>query len=95
MREFEPDDGVLDEFLAEGAALVGVFHGFFIADAREAEALDDDADAFVVEIRHDNYRLEVSIEIRGKRVGKNKPLNPWFSLPIKFSTGTFTSSNVT
>ena len=54
MRELEPNDGVVDKFLAEGAALVGVFYRFFVADAGEAEALDDDADAFVVEIRHDD-----------------------------------------
>src|SRR5277367_1585540 len=46
VRELEPDDGVVDEFCAEGAALVGVFHAFFVADAREAEALDDYADTF-------------------------------------------------
>jgi len=53
--EFEANDGVLDEFLAEGATLVGVFYGFFVADAGEAEALDDDAYAFVVEVCHDHF----------------------------------------
>lgn len=53
--EFESDYGVFDEFLAEGAALMGVFYGFFIADSGEAEALDDDADTFVVEVCHDDY----------------------------------------
>lgn len=52
--EFETDDGVVDEFLAEGATLMGVFDGFFVADAGEADALDDDADAFVVEVCHDD-----------------------------------------
>jgi hypothetical protein len=56
--ELEPDDGVVDEFLAEGAALVGVLDGFFVADAGEAEALDDDADAFVVEVGHDDCRRD-------------------------------------
>lgn len=54
VSQFEPDDGVLDEFLAERAALVRVFDGFFVADAGEAEALDDDAYAFVVEVCHDD-----------------------------------------
>lgn len=52
--ELHPDDGVVDQLLAEGAALVAVFHGLFIADAGEADALDDDADAFVVEVGHDH-----------------------------------------
>jgi hypothetical protein len=58
--EFQPDDGVVDEFLAEGAALVGVFYGFFVADAGEADTLDDDADSLVVEVRHDDYKNTVS-----------------------------------
>lgn len=53
--ELEPDDGVVNELLAEGVALVCVFHGFFVTDAREAEALDDDADTFVVEVRHEDW----------------------------------------
>ena len=43
---------MIDEFCAEGAALVSVFYAFFVADAGEAEALDDYADAFVVEVCH-------------------------------------------
>ena len=54
MGEFHADDGVVDEFLAEGLALVCVLHGFFVADTREAQALDDDADALVVEVGHDD-----------------------------------------
>lgn len=57
MRELETDDGVVDEFLAEGLALVGVLDGFLVADAGEAETLDDDAHAFVVEVRHDDYEV--------------------------------------
>ena len=34
---------------------MGVFDGFFVADAGEAEALDDDSYAFVVEVRHDDF----------------------------------------
>jgi len=59
VRELEPDDGVVDEFCAEGAALVGVFHAFFVADAREAEALDDYADTFVVKVCHYDWALLV------------------------------------
>ena len=58
VRELEADDGVVDEGLAEGAALVGVLDGFFVADAGEAQALDDDADALVVEVRHDDCGRE-------------------------------------
>lgn len=47
---------MVDEFLAEGTALVCVFYGFFVADAGEADALDDDADALVVEVRHDDCK---------------------------------------
>ena len=56
MCEFEADDGVFDEFFAEGAAFVGVFYGFFVADSGEADALDYYADAFVVEVCHDDCR---------------------------------------
>ena len=52
VRELQANYGVVDEFLAEGFALVGVFHGFFVADAGEADALDYYADAFVVEVCH-------------------------------------------
>ena len=53
MRELEADDGMVDELLAEGGALVRVLDGFFVADAAEAHGLDDDADALVVEVGHD------------------------------------------
>ena len=64
VSEFESDDRVVDEFLAEGATLVGVFDGLFVADAGEADALDDDADAFVVEVCHDDWGLLVLISAR-------------------------------
>ena len=38
---------VLDELLAKRLALVGVLDRLLVADAREAQALDDDADALV------------------------------------------------
>lgn len=50
MCEFEADDGVVDEALAKGFALVRVFDALFVADAGEAETLDNDADALVVEV---------------------------------------------
>lgn len=53
MGELETDDGVFDEFFAKSAALVGVFHGFFVADAGEAETLDNYADSFVAVVGHD------------------------------------------
>lgn len=48
---------MVDELLAEGLSLVGVFDGFFVADAREADALDYYAHAFVVEICHEDCRV--------------------------------------
>ena len=54
MCEFQADDGVIDQALSECFAFVGVFDGFFIADAGEADTLDDYPNAFVVEICH-NY----------------------------------------
>ena len=38
---------MLDKLLAKGSSLVGVLHRLFVADAREAQALDDDTDTFV------------------------------------------------
>jgi hypothetical protein len=52
MGELQADDWVVNEFLAECAALVGIFHGLFVAHAREADTLDNDADSFVVEVGH-------------------------------------------
>lgn len=50
---------MVDEFCAEGVALMGVFHAFLVADAGEADALDDYADAFVVEVCHYDWALLV------------------------------------
>ena len=66
VRELETDDGVVDERLTEGATLVCVFESFLVADARETEALDDDADAFMVEVCHYDWREE---ELRLALVG--------------------------
>lgn len=54
MRELKTDDWVLDELLAESAALVGVFDGFLVADSGEPDTLDDDADSLMIEVRHNN-----------------------------------------
>ena len=54
MCELEANDWVVDETLSEGLALVGIFDGFFVADTGESETLDDDADALVVEVCHDD-----------------------------------------
>ena len=45
--QLQSNDGVLDQLLAECLALVGVFDGLFVADSREAQTLDDDADTLV------------------------------------------------
>lgn len=50
MCQFEPDDGMGDELLAESTPLVGVFDALFVADTGEANTLDDNANAFVVEV---------------------------------------------
>lgn len=45
---------MLDKLLAEGSSLVGVLHRLFVADAREAQALDDDTDTFVAVVTVSN-----------------------------------------
>lgn len=52
--QLQSDDRVVDQALAERLALVSVLDGLLVADAREADALDDDADALVVEVGHDH-----------------------------------------
>lgn len=52
--QLETDDGVIDEPLAEGAALVGILDGLLVADTGEPDALDDNADALVVEVHHNH-----------------------------------------
>lgn len=59
MSKLEADDWVVDEPFAESLALVCVFHGFLVADAREAQALDDDTDTLVVEVGHDHLEALV------------------------------------
>ena len=58
MSELEADYRVVDEAFAKGATLVSVLDRLLVADAGEAEALDNDADPFVVEVRHDHYERE-------------------------------------
>jgi hypothetical protein len=60
MCKFETDNRVLDEFLAESAPFVGVFDTFLVANAGEAETLDDDTDTFVIEVCHDNWKITIS-----------------------------------
>lgn len=52
MRELHADNSMIDEFLAESPALMSVFDALLVADAGEADALDDDADTLMVEVRH-------------------------------------------
>jgi hypothetical protein len=59
MCKLQANNRMFYQFLAERFPLVGVFHGLFEAHARETEALDDDADPFVIEVRHNDY-FEVS-----------------------------------
>lgn len=92
MSELETDHGVVDELLAKSSTFVCIFDAFFVADAGETKTLDDYTNSFVVEVRHDNYSIVNNLPTWWRR--GNIPLNPWFSFPIRFSTGTFTSSNV-
>ena len=56
---------------------MGVFHGFFVADAGEAEALDYYTYAFVVEVRHDDWISSVAVLRSLIRGGEsNIPLKP-------------------
>ena len=59
MGKFETDDGVVDESFAKCLPLMCVFDGFFETDTREADALDDDANPFMIEVGHEYYK-EVS-----------------------------------
>lgn len=52
--KLEADDGVVDELLAESAALVSVLDGLFVADAGETNALNNYAYPLVVEVCHDD-----------------------------------------
>lgn len=54
---------MVDELLAESAAFVGVFDGFFVADAGEADTLDDYTNAFMVEVCHDDW-MNGTISVR-------------------------------
>ena len=64
MGKLEADDGMVDEWLAKGAAFVGILHSLFVAYAGETEALNDDADAFVIEVGHNYYRSCVSAGVK-------------------------------
>ena len=52
--ELHTDNGVVDELDAEGGSLAAVFDRFFVADAGEADTLDDDSNTLVVEVGHDD-----------------------------------------
>lgn len=45
---------MIDKPLTERLSLVSILHRFLVAHAREAETLDDDADALVIEVGHDD-----------------------------------------
>lgn len=61
MCKLHSDDRVVNELLAESAALVRILHAFFVADTREAETLDDDANALVIEVGHDDYHVMLAV----------------------------------
>lgn len=52
--QLQPNDGVVDEPLAKGLSLVGIFYGLFVADTSESNALDHDTDSLVVEVGHNH-----------------------------------------
>lgn len=43
---------MINEFLAESAAFVRVLDRLLVTDSGEADALDNDADALVIEVGH-------------------------------------------
>ena len=93
MSELETNDRVVYQFLAKCATLVCVLYTFLVADTGETETLDNYTNSLMVEVCHDDYGIISRFSKTALR--RNIPLNPWFSFPIRFSTGTFTSSNVT
>lgn len=54
VSKLHADDRVLHELLAESATLVGVLDALLEADTREAQRLDDNTHALVVEVGHDD-----------------------------------------
>ena len=54
MSEFKADDRVVDETFSECLSLVRILHALLVADTREANTLNDDADTFVIEVGHDD-----------------------------------------
>lgn len=54
MRQFHTDHRVIDEALAKRLALVCILHRFLVANTRKAYGLDDDSDALVVKVGHDD-----------------------------------------
>ena len=59
MRELQTNDRVIDELLTERLPLRRILHALFKADSAEPQALDDDADPLVVEVRHDDRKAFV------------------------------------
>lgn len=45
---------MVDQPLAERLPLVSILYAFFVADTREANALDDNTDTLVIEVGHDD-----------------------------------------
>lgn len=91
--ELQTNDGVVDETLAKGLALVGILNRLFVADTGKTDALNYNTDSLVVEVGHDDWKEVSGVNIL--TVPLRLPLNPWFSFPRRFSTGTLTSSKVT
>ena len=54
VSQLHANDGMIDEFLAEGSALVGIFHRLFIAHTGEPDTLDHDANSLMVKVGHDH-----------------------------------------
>lgn len=54
VRQLHPNHGMVDEPLAEGAALVGILHRLFITHPGEPDTLDHNANTLVIEVGHDD-----------------------------------------
>lgn len=67
MRKLEPYDRMVDKAFPKGASLMSIFHGFFVANAREAYALDDYTHPLMIEVGHDDLG-ELADERKGGRL---------------------------
>jgi hypothetical protein len=59
VREFQSNHWVVNEALPKRLALVRILDAFLVTDSSKSQALDDDTDPLVVEVRHDHLEALV------------------------------------